>query len=278
MEGHTIKPKSENDFGIAFTLESSEARKICTLNSREEKRLEKVRKSLEKQRKAEEKRLLKAQKEAVSNYFDSRRRNSTGKIDVRDRLTTNTVSQVWMTSPQDQVSLRSGNWGPQNLITKKNSSKHKGKHTRKVGFDYSHTASNSFSVFPDMQRILASEGTFVQRSRSWSSEASRPKFCFLTNKVRNDEIKEKQPNYSAQRSFIHENSPEVDENLEKRKETPLSEVLPPVVLPPLHSQKNKTLTEKRLVTLKKKDQLGKEELWNGLEDCRYIRTHYFKNK
>ena len=41
MEGQQLK--SENDFGVSFSLESSEAKKIIAKNSREEKQLEKAR-------------------------------------------------------------------------------------------------------------------------------------------------------------------------------------------------------------------------------------------
>lgn len=278
MEGHMEKIKSENDFDSkSFIVESSEARRIFAMNSREEKRLEKVRKNLEKQRAIEEKRLLKDQKDAVIRFF--RKRNSGAKVGAFNKLTTGSVSQPRMAS-QEQLSSRSGNWDaqvdPKNLRADKNY-QHNGMHCRRADIGYNHIASNSFSVFPDVQNILASEGNLAQRSRSWSNQ-ERANLRF-SHKVGNDSIKGKKPKGSAQpqKSLIHKNFTEEFESETKRKETSLSDVLPPVILPPLHSQKNKTLKEKRRGSLRKKEQVKKEELWDGLEDCRYIRT-YLKKK
>lgn len=276
MEGHRAKLQSENDFDVSpFCMESSEARRLFTLNSREEKRLEKVRKNLEKQRAAEEKRFVKAQKDALVHFVDSRKRNSKAKVGIYEE-TKNNVWQPWTASQEQLLFSSSGNWDPQNTGAGKNYQRI-GKHSQKVGIDYSpYVASNSFSVLPDMQRILASEGNFIQRSRSWSNQG-KPNFRFL-NKVGRDKVTGKQANDSAQRSLIQENYTEATGSEIKRKEASLSDVLPPVVLPPLHSQKNKTLKEiTRRGTLKKNNQVKKEELWDGLEDCRYIRP-YLKDK
>lgn len=261
------QPKSENDFGVSFSLESTEAKKIIAKNSREEKLLEKVRKSLEKQQTAEEKKRLRAQKQTLMNFLKLCGRNSSRKIWFQDQIITSAGI-----SSQDQLSSRSAvTWEPQNLIAmRNNSARHKERHSRsqKAGFDYSHDESVSFFIFPDMKRILASEEYFIRRSQSWCSETVQHKVCFPSRLVGKNGMK----GNSTRRNFIRgENS--VKSERSEGKQTNLFDVLPPVVLPPLHSQKNKTLREKRLATLKRKDQDG---LWEGLEDCRYIRT-YFKD-
>lgn len=264
MERHTVKSSAES-FYIPFSLDNSEAKRICTLNAREEKRLEKVRKNLEKQRIAETKRLLKAQKDITNHLFASRKvvsLHSAGKVNVLHRM-----NPAWTGTSQELLSsLRSGHLDPQCLIPEKSNSESKGKYSQKVGIDYSNMASVSYSVLPRMRRIMASEGNFIQRCRSWSSRA-RPNLRFLGNKVSDEKVITKHSNSPAQRSFIHENS--TDAVVSETKERSLSEVLPPVILPPLHSQKEKTLKGKRHVAF----QMKNEELWDGLEDCRYIRTY-----
>lgn len=144
MEGQQLK--SENDFGVSFSLESSEAKKIIAKNSREEKRLEKVRKSLEKQQTAEEKKRLKAQKQTLINFLKLCGRNSSRKIWFQDQMTTSTG----MSSP-DQLSSRSAmTWEPLNLIAmKNNSARHKERKSRSqmAGFDYSPAMSLFLSLF-----------------------------------------------------------------------------------------------------------------------------------
>ena len=263
--------KSENDFGVSFSLESSEAKKIIAKNYREEKRLEKVHKSLEKQQTADEKKRLKAQKQSLINFLKlcARGRNSSRKIWFQDQMTASTG----MSSP-DQLSSRSAvTWEPQTLeAIRNNSARQKERHSRsqKSGFDYSQDESASFFSFPDMKRILAiNEEYFIRRSQSWCSETAQHKVCLPSKLVGKNGMK---LGNSTQRNFIRE---EVQVKSERQgKERNLCDVLPPVVLPPLYSQKNKTLREKRLATLKRKDQ---EALWEGLEDCRYIRTYFKEN-
>ena len=269
MEGQQLK--SENDFGVSFSLESSEAKKIIAKNSREEKQLEKVRKSLEKQQTAEEKKRLRAQKQTLINFLKlcARGRNSSRKIWFQDQMTASTGM-----SSQDQLSSRSAvTWEPQTLeAIRNNSARQKERHSRsqKSGFDYSQDESVSFFSFPDMKRILKiNEAYFIRRSQSWCTETAQHKVCLPSRLVGKNRMK---LGNSTQRNFIRE---EVQVKSERQgKERNLCDVLPPVVLPPLYSQKNKTLREKRLATLKRKDQ---DALWEGLEDCRYIRTYFKKN-
>lgn len=269
MEGQQLK--SENDFGVSFSLESSEAKKIIAKNSREEKRLEKVRKSLEKQQTAEEKKRLRAQKQTLINFLKlcARGRNSFRKIWFQDQMTASTRM-----SSQDQLPSSSAvTWEPQTLeAIRNNSARQKERHSRsqKSGFDYSQDESVSIFSFPDMKRILKiNEAYFIRRSQSWCSETAQHKVCLPSRLVGKNRMK---LGNSTQRNFIRE---EVQVKSERQgKGRNLCDVLPPVVLPPLYSQKNKTLREKRLATLKRKDQ---DALWEGLEDCRYIRTYFKKN-
>ena len=131
----------------------------------------------------------------------------------------------------------------------------------------------SFFIFPDMQRILASKEYFVRRSQSWCSEtAVQHKVCLPSRLVGKNRMKGNST-HSTQRNFT--SGEEVRVKSERQgKERNLCDVLPPAVLPPLYSEKNKTLREKRLATLKRKDQ---DALWEGLEDCRYIRTYFKEN-
>lgn len=165
MEYHKVTSSATN---TDIRLHSSKARRICTLNTHEEKRLEKMRWNLEKQRTAERKKFLKAKKDVIIHQF---------------------------------------------------------------GF----------------------------RKEGWSSS---PIFCCEKNK-------EDRSNSPAQKDFIHVNSCE-----NKGNEKPLSEVLPPIRLPPLHSQKEKMIKDKRHTTLAmSSEKLCEENLWNGLENCRYLRTY-----
>ena len=276
MEEKPAKPKAENDFDIkSFIVESSEAKRIFALNSREEKRLQRERKNLEKQRVAEEKRLVKAQKDAVTHFVHSRRRISAVKVDVYRELKAteaNTVSQPCMSSPEI-MSLSSGKRDSQSFMTEK----YKGKHSRKVGSVRNHIASNSVSVFPDMQRILASEGNLIQRSRSWSDQW-RPRNFRSQKESERNKMTGKLTQHLAEKSLTHKDSTGAVKSKTERKETSLCDVLPPVVLPPLHSQENKLLRKKTLRrNLNKWAQNEKEKLWNGLDNCRYLRT-YSKKK
>lgn len=273
MEEKPAKPKSENDFDIkSFIVESSEARRIFALNSREEKRLQRERKKLEQQRAAEEKRLAKAQKDAVTHFVHSRKRISAVKVGVYRKLKANTVSPPCMSSPEIPSS-NSGKWDSQSFMAEK----YKGKHSPKVGSVHNHIASNSFSVFPDMQRILASEGNLIQRSRSWSDQW-RPRNFRSQKESERNKTTGKLTQHSAEKSLTHKDSTGAVTSKTERKETSLCDVLPPVVLPPLHSQKNKLFGKKTLRrNLNKRAQNEKEELWNSLENCRYLRT-YSKKK
>ena len=173
MECHKVKSSATN---TDIHLNSSKARRILTLNTHEEKRLEKARWNLEKQRTAERKKFLKAKKDVIIHQF---------------------------------------------------------------GF----------------------------RKEGWHCSAT-PILCCVENKD-SDKVITKRSNSSAQKNFIHENSCE-----NKGNEKPLSEVLPPIRLPPLHSQKEKTIKEKRHTTLAVTlEKVSKENLWNGLENCRYLRTY-----
>ena len=276
MECHTVKSSAVNT-DIPLSLDSSKARRIFTLNTHEEKRLEKVRWNLEKQRMAETKRFLKAKKDIVVHHFGFRKVPSAGQVGVHDRLLT--MNSAWTTS-QELLPSRSGYLDPQWFILEKNKSKSKGKCiSQKVGTDCSDTTSVSFSVLPHMRRILVSEGNLdlMQRCQSWSSR-SRPNFRCLGNKVDNDKVITKRSNSPAQKNFIprHENHSDTTDN--KGKEKSLSEVLPPVSLPPLHLQKEKTVKGKLCGTnLTMTEKVRHEKLWDDLEDCRYLRT-YEKNK
>lgn len=271
MEHHTAKSSKEST-DIQFSLDNSKARRIFTLNTHEEKRLEKVRWNLEKQRMAETKRFLKAQKDTIVHHFASRKVHSAGEVDFHDRFLK--MNSAWVTwKSEELLSSGSSHLDPQCLISEKNNVKCKGKYSQKVGIDYSNTASVSYSVLPRMRRNLASEGNLLQWFRSWSSRA-RPSFRFLSgNKVDNDKVITKQSNSPTQKNFIHENSRDEIVSESEVKERSLSEVLPPVSLPPLHSQKEKTLKEKQRVTLTAKERVSHKELWDGLKDCRYIRTY-----
>ena len=272
MEEKPAKPKSENDFdNKSFIVESSEARRIFALNSREEKRLQRERKKLEKQRATEEKRLVKAQKDAVIHFLNSRKRISAVKVGVYRELTSNAVSQPCMSSPE-VLSSSSGKRDSHSVMAEN----YKGKQSRKVGSVHNHIASNSVSVFPDVQRILASEANLIQRSRSWSDQW-RPRNSRSQKESERDKVTVKRTQHLAQQSLTHENSTGEVKSKTERKETSLCDVLPPVVLPPLHSQKTKPLGKKPLRSLNKWAQIEKEELWNGLENCRYLRT-YSKKK
>ena len=274
MERHTARSSAERT-DISLSLESSKARRIFTLNTHEEKRLEKVRWSLEKQRMAETKRFLKAQKDTIVHHFASRKIHSAGKVDIHDRALK--MSSAWMTSKsQEQLSSSSGQLDPQCLIPEKNNFKCKGKYSQKVGIDCSNTASVSYSVLPHMRRILVSEENLIQWCRSWSSRA-RTNFLFLRNEVDNDKVITKQSNSPTQETFIHKNSTEEVASEREGKERSLSEILPPVSLPPLHSQKEKTMKEQHRMVFTARKKVRNENLWDGLEDCRYIRT-YVKNK
>lgn len=174
MEGDMVKSSATK---TDIRLDSSKARRICTLNTHEEKRLEKMRWNLEKQRTAERKKFLKARKDVIIHQF---------------------------------------------------------------GF----------------------------RKEVWSSSAT-PIFCCVENKEDSDKVITKRSNSPAQKNFIPENSFE-----NKGNEKPLSEVLPPIRLPPLHSQKEKPIKEKRHSTLAMSpEKLSKENPWNGLVNCRYLRTY-----
>ena len=275
MERYTVKP-SVDSTDMSFSLDSSKARRIFTLNTHEERQLEKVRFNLEKQKMAETKRFLKAQKDTIAHHFASRKVHSAGKDDMGEKFLK--MNSAWTTSTSQELSSSSSSHlDPQCLIPEKNNLKTKRKYSQKVGIDYSNTASFSYSGFPHIRRIsMVSDGNLVKWFRSWSSRA-RPNFRFLWNKVDNDKVIKKQPNSPAEKTFIHENSTDEVESECEGKERSLSEILPPISLPPLHSQKEKTLKEKHRVTITAKEKVRSEKLWDGLEDCRYIRT-YIKNK
>lgn len=251
---------------ILLSLDSSKARRIFTLNTHEEKRLEKVRWNLEKQRMAETKKFLKAKKDIIIHHFGFWKVHSAGQVSVQDRLLK--MSSDWKTSQELLPCLRSGHLDLQRIFPAKDNSDSK---EAQNGDTYcSDSATFSFSVPPHMRRILASEGNLsldlVQLCQGWSSSA-RPKFRCLENKEDNDTVITKRPNTQAQENFIHQSPCD-----NKLKETPLSEVLAPIRLPPLHSQKEKTIKGKRHATLIAMTD-RKEKLWNGLEDCRYLRTY-----
>ena len=254
MECHMVKSSPVNT-DIPLSLDSSKARRIFTLNTHEEKRLEKVHWNLEKQRMAETKKFLKAKKDIIIRHFGFRKVNSAGQVSVHDRLLA--MSSYWKTS-QELLPLRSGYLDLQWFIPAKNNCK-----SKETCIDGSATV--SFSVPSRMRRILASEGKLsldlMQLCQSGWSSSARPNFRCLENKVDSAE--------EAQKNLIHQNSCE-----NEGKGKPLSEVLPPIRLPPLHSQKKKMIKEKRHTTLiAMTDEDRKEKLWNGLEDCRYLRTY-----
>lgn len=242
---------------IPFSLNSSKARRIFTLNAREERWLEKVHWNLEKQRMAESKRFLNAKKDVIIHYFGFRKVHSAGQIGVYDRLLKMNSSR---TTSRELLPTRSGSLDPQRSIPEKNNSKSKETCiSQRVGTYCSHTATVSCGVLPHVPRILVTEGVdLTQRCRSWSSSA-RTSFRCLGNKEDDDKVITEQSNTPARKNLIHEHC-----SKNKGKEKPLSEVLPPIRLPPLHSQKEKTIKE--------------EQLWNGLEDCRYLRTYAKKDK
>lgn len=268
MECHMVKSSAVNT-DIPFSLDSPKARRIFTLNTHEEKRLEKVRWNLEKQRMAETKKFLKAKKDIIIHHFRIRKVHSSGQVGIHDRLLT--MNSGWKTS-QELLPFRSGYLDLQWFIPAKNNSKNKETYiSQHAGTYCSDTATVSFSGLPHMRRILVSEENLsldlMQRCRGGSSSA-RPKFRCLKNKEDRDKVITKRSNSPAQKNFIYENSYE-----NKTKEKPLSEVLPPIRLPPLHSQKENKIKEKRDTTLAMTDRVRKEKLWNGLEDCRYLRTY-----
>ena len=285
MEGKRAKVKSENDFDIkSLIVESSEARKILALNTREEKRLEKEREILEKQRAAEEKRLLKARKDVIIHFFNSRKRITAVKAGVHEKLPVSIFPQPWMFSSKRLLPLLSrtekSKWEPQNVTSQiKNSPEGKENHYRNTSSGYSLTSCNSISILPDMQRILENERNLVQRSQSWSSESRTRYFRFLSE-VASDMASEKQPPHSTEETLYLDNSTRGNGSETKRKETCLCDILPPFVLPPLmYSQKHETLGGRERVrrpNFKKWDHV-KNEVWEDLEHCRYIRS-YLKNK
>lgn len=270
MECHMVNSIAVNT-DIPFSLNSSKARRIFTLNTREERRLEKVHWNLEKQRMAESKRFLKAKKDVIIHYFGFRKVYSAGQTGVHDRLLT---MNSLRTTSQELLPTRSGSLGPQWSIPEKKNSKSKETCTsQRVGTYCSHTATVSCGVLPHMPRILVSEGVdLTQRCRSWSSSAITNFRC-LGNKEDSDKVITEQSNSPARKNLIHE--PFSKNN---GKEKLLTEVLPPIILPPLHSQKEKTIKEKHHTTLAITEKVSEEKLWNGLEDCRYLRAYAKKDK
>jgi len=270
MEYHMVKSSAVNT-DIPFSLNSSKARRIFTLNTREERRLEKVHWNLEKQRMAESKRFLNAKRDVIIHYFGFRKVHSAGQIGVHDRLLTINSRR---TTSQELLPTRSGSLDPQRSIPEKNNSKSKETCiSQRIGTYSSHTATVSCGFLPRMPRILVSEGVdLTQRCRSWSSSA-RTNFRCLGNKEDSDKVITEQSNTPARKNLIHEHF-----SKNKGKEKPLSEVLPPIRLPPLHSQREKTIKEEHHTTLAITEKVSKEKLWNGLEDCRYLRTYAKKDK
>ena len=247
-----------------FSLDSCTARRIFTLNTHEEKRLEKVRWNLEKQRMAETKKFLKAKKDIIIHHLVFRKVHFPGQVSVHDRLLT--MNSGWKIS-QELLPSCSGYLDLQWFIPAKNDSKSKETCISQKGGTYcSNTATVSVSLLSHMRRKLASEENLMQRCRGWSSSA-RPNFRCPENKD-SAKVVTKRSTSSARKNFIQENS---EEN--KGKEKPLSEVLPPIRLPPLHSQKEKPLKEKRYTTLAMTEEVRKEKLWSGLEECRYLRSY-----
>lgn len=280
MEGKRTKVKSESDFDSkSLIVESSESRKILALNTREERRFQKEREILEKQRAAEEKRLLKARKDVIIHFFNSRKRYTAVKAGVHEQLPVIIFPQPWMFSSKRLLS-RAGKsqWKPQNLTSQdKNPPEGTENYYRNVRSGYSLTSSSSFSILPEMQRILENERNLVQQSRSWSSESRIRYFRFL-NEVASDMASERQPTHSTEETLFLDNSTGGNESETKRKETYLCDILPPFVLPPLYAQKHETLGGREGVrgNFKKWDYV-KNEVWKDLEHCRYIRS-YLKNK
>lgn len=108
---------------IPFSLDSPKARRIFTLNTHEEKRLEKVRWNLEKQRMAETKKFLKAKKDIIIHHFRIRKVHSSGQVGIHDRLLT--MNSGWKTSHKSCYLFVQAIWTCSGLFQRKTTLKTK---------------------------------------------------------------------------------------------------------------------------------------------------------
>ena len=281
-----VRLKPENDFDDKlFSLDDCEAKRIFALNIREERRLESERMNLEKLRAAEKKRLEKAQKDVVSQFIKSRKRSYTVKVRSYKNSTANSVLQPW-TFSQKTFSVRS-----ENCSTQKNTNLSKRNRFQKGSSDHSPHASqattltSSFSAQDVAEKNMSSEEErppFCDIDRRWTLSKTRTKYFGFPHNIVSISMTERHPKRftTNQDNFINKNSTEVaEERAELRKATCSFDIVPPAVLPSLYSKtEDSTNKEKLHGTLTRRNHNPKNGLWDGLENCRYIRAYTMKIK
>ena len=252
-----------------------DARKLLTMNAHEQKQLEKIRKSLDKERAAEEARLLRAQRDAIAHLYESQ--GIRGDLIMHGTRTVTGSKNNPLTKPEKLCRSNVDRFEVPCFVGESVSETGgKTANARKTSLEIP-SGSQKFLPELNLHNIMASTGSSVQRSHSWSTR-TRPDLRLLKNTNNNDHWKKKYRENSEkkQQCFLHENFKDGVKGENHRRERSLSEILPPAILPPLYSQKVRGIGEKYRQVNRTRTQRS-EEVWDNLEDCRYIRTPRKRN-
>lgn len=257
-----------------------DARRLLAVNAGEQKRLEKLQRHIDKKRREKERMLTRAQREAVVKFYENAGKELNEFLFV-EKIYKREGQHRLKGVASSEVDFKGHEMNStDNTILKEANEKRKRKQQK---LSMQENDSNTFLPGLELTVLSLKAGPFQRtRSRSWSSPSEGRGHEEKKHHVKEEEqnLQQKQNEESKDNSLEEE---EVNSSKE-RPEKPLSAILPPLVLPPLHLHRRPSLQEHnknfykggRDITLNNKKTL--KEHYDELSECRYLRVYQRKKK
>lgn len=254
-----------------------DAKRLLAVNAGEQKRLEKFHKYIDKKKREKERALTRAQREAILRFYECSGKGLQGILHAEKKEKVKGHKQLRAVASSDAVL--------QNPEAKPSGGNDKNKTRQNKKLSLQETTSKRLLPELDFSNFSTHTNKPLRRTRSWSSPTLvfRPEDHIRSNESRKEQRKgllfDKQKGHSASVSCVEKNTfqdkcEEEKGDVESKK--PLSAILPPLILPPLHAlHRRPSLKEQN--KSKDNDSSGDKSLkkqYEELSDCRYLRVYH----
>ena len=252
-----------------------DARRLLAVNAGEQKRLEKFQRHIDNKRRERERMLIRAQKNAILKYCESSGKGfeEFSYVEKNKKAKGHDCSRAVVSSDV----LKSHETMATETETK--AIKTKQGQNRKISL---HKMSSKGFCLPELElkSIFSLKDRPFNRTRSWSSPPGKLEVNNgSTGKERGVsflQVNQREQDHYKRKMTFEENCENANKE-QKKTEKPLSDILPPLVLPPLHLQRRLSLQEQNKSLYWKSNSMNEEKSlkkqYEELSDCRYLRNY-----
>ena len=220
-----------------FSMESEEGllkdatgRRLLAVNAGEQKRLEKIQRYIDKKRREKERMLTRAQREAVEKFYEASGKGSNDFMFIERRSEGHSRLKAVMSDVTQNHCI----------VSKENTREAKEKTTRKQKLALQENSSKNLLPGLELTVFSLKAARSFQRTRARSRSWSNPSDTDL-------KLEEKQDEKTQTEGQLEDKEIKQDfvncDKVEEKREKPLSAILPPLVLPPLHRHRRTSLQE-----------------------------------